>query len=569
MNLKKEDIYKKLEESFKNTKNRIDSEEIKLSLDYHLNGKCDLKNFIKFYNLDIEDYQKKFTNERQKITKLITYISLTKTQVDEVIEKLPFLKTLDVFNKINTIYFLYTKESKRKFEEITTYFLLNNSKIQIKGKQIDSENITNMLKYLKELVINGDINKENTLIDSTLGLKLTGIAMYKLAVEHGIKTVTWKDFQIPIYTKVENEYIVDDEKNGKRVPLLAELKLIEEPTDENMRIYQAINNEIEKFNFHAVANYYKNMKMKDYTFFYEELGNLINLTTILEINPEKFYKYIHEFLNKIFAHNFSEKIVIEKIKNIVLKLSILIDYPNIENSDFKFTNEEILEEKSNQAKYELNNPKIKENLYYALVLKYLFANSKLSILNKKISKSIFEIIFKNESIDFTLDDDKYFQKLFSRNRDFDEIIEYLDFTESLVEEEYSLVYLKGFTIYLKKFGIKIDLEKEINGFFKKNGNMYTASIPIIKLFEGENNNFTYDLRNLEDKEWKKSKFDQYKTKLKNEVIFNLNNLVRKKLREKDYTEYDLITEIIEGTGSAKKYNSFLGIEINEIFLNYK
>lgn len=426
-----------------------------------------------------------------------------------------------------------------------------------------------MLKYLKELVINGDINKENTLIDSTLGLKLTGIAMYKLAVEHGIKTVTWKDFQIPVYTKVENEYIVDDKKNGKRVPLLAELKLIEEPTDENMRIYQAINNEIEKFNFHAVANYYKNMKMKDYTFFYEELGNLINLTTILEINPERFYKYIHEFLNKIFAHNFSEKIVIEKIKNIVLKLSILINYKNIENSNFKFTNEEILEEKSKQNKYELNNPKIKEKLYYSLVLKYLFANSKLSILNKKISKSIFEIIFKDESIDLTLDDDIYFQKLFSKNRDFDEIIEYLDFTDSLIEEEYSLVYLKGFTIYLKKFGIKIDLEKEINGFFKKNGNIYTTSIPIIKLFEGENNNFTYDLRDLEDKEWKKSKFDQYKTKLKNEIIFNLNNLVRKKLRQKDYPEYDLITEIIEGTGPAKKYNSFLGIKINEIFLNYK
>lgn len=556
MNLKKEDIYKKLEESFKNTKNRINIEEIKLSLDYHLNGKCDLKNFIKFYNIDIKDYQKKFTNKRQKITKLITYISLTKTQVDEVIEKLPFLKTLDVFNKINTIYFLYTKESKRKFEEIITYFLLNNSKIQIKGKQIDSENITNMLKYLKELVINGDINKENTLIDSTLGLKLTGIAMYKLAVEHGIKTVTWKDFQIPVYTKVENEYIVDDKKNGKRVPLLAELKLIEEPTDENMRIYQAINNEIEKFNFHAVANYYKNMKMKDYTFFYEELGNLINLTTILEINPERFYKYIHEFLNKIFAHNFSEKIVIEKIKNIVLKLSILINYKNIENSNFKFTNEEILEEKSKQNKYELNNPKIKEKLYYSLVLKYLFANSKLSILNKKISKSIFEIIFKDESIDLTLDDDIYFQKLFSKNRDFDEIIEYLDFTDSLIEEEYSLVYLKGFTIYLKKFGIKIDLEKEINGFFKKNGNIYTTSIPIIKLFEGENNNFTYDLRDLEDKEWKKSKFDQYKTKLKNEIIFNLNNLVRKKLRQKDYPEYDLITEIIEGTGPAKNIIAF-------------
>ena len=131
----------------------------------------------------------------------------------------------------------------------------------------------------------------------------------------------------------------------REFPFLAELKFMEEPTDENIRIYQAINNEIEKFNFHAVANYYRNMKMKDFSFFfYDELGDLINLTNILEINSESFYKSIANFLERIFTHNFSEKIVVEKI-SIVLRLALLIDYKDIENPKFKFTNEEIEQEK--------------------------------------------------------------------------------------------------------------------------------------------------------------------------------------------------------------------------------
>lgn len=564
--MKREDIFKNFEQSFKNSKGRNSIEEVELSLKYHLNESYDLKKFIDFYKIDVKEYQERFAEDRKNITKLITAISLTKTDMFEKIEKLPFLKTIDVFDKVNTIYFLYTKESDKKFQEIKKYYK-NSNKIKIKGQLIDGEDISSMLKYLKGLVIDNKISKDDTLIDSSLGLKLTGIAMYKLAVEHGIKTVTWKDFQMPVYTKTDNEYEIDDSKNGKRVPLLAELKFMEEPTDENIRIYQAINNEIEKFNFHAVANYYRNMKMKDYSFFYDELGDLINLTNILEINSENFYEYISNFLERIFTHNFSEKIVVEKIRYIVLRLALLVDYKDIENPKFNFTNEEIEEEKDNLKKYKLNSKKMQEKLYYALILKYLFANSELSMLNEKISKSIFQIIFKDKNIDLDLDSDEYIEKLFANERDFDEIAEYLDFREILIEEEYNLVDLKGHTLYLRKFGIEIDLKNEINGVFKSNGNKCIPAIPIIKLLEEGNN--TYDLRNLEGNEWTKPKFNQNKTKLKNEVMVNLNNLVRKKLRDRNYEEKDFIEEVFEGTGSAKKYSSFLKIEINSYFLDYK
>ena len=563
--MKRKDIFKNFEQSFKNSKGRNSIEEVELSLKYHLNESYDLKEFIDFYKIDVKEYQERFAEDRKNITKLITAISLTKTNMFEKIEKLPFLKTIDVFDKVNTIYFLYTKESDKKFQEIKKYY--KNSKIKIEGQIIDGEDISSMLKYLKGLVIDNKISKDDTLIDSSLGLKLTGIAMYKLAVEHGIKTVTWKDFQMPVYTKTDNEYEIDDSKNGKRVPLLAELKFMEEPTDENIRIYQAINNEIEKFNFHAVANYYRNMKMKDYSFFYDELGDLINLTNILEINSENFYEYISNFLERIFTHNFSEKIVVEKIRYIVLRLALLIDYKDIENPKFKFTNEEIEQEKENLKRYKLNSKKMQEKLYYALILKYLFANSELSMLNEKISKSIFQIIFKDKNIDLDLDSDEYIEKLFANERDFDEIAEYLDFREILIEEEYNLVDLKGHTLYLRKFGIEIDLKNEINGVFKSNGNKCIPAIPIIRLLKEGNN--TYDLRNLEGNEWTKPKFNQNKTKLKNEVMVNLNNLVRKKLRDRNYEEKDFIEEVFEGTGSAKKYSSFLKIEINSYFLDYK
>ena len=155
------------------------------------------------------------------------------------------------------------------------------------------------------------------------------------------------------------------------------------------------------------------------------------------------------------------------------------------------------------------------------------------MLNEKISKSIFQIIFKDKNIDLDLDSDEYIEKLFANERDFDEIAEYLDFREILIEEEYNLVDLKGHTLYLRKFGIEIDLKNEINDIFFKSGSgkVHAIAIPIIRLLKEGNN--TYDLRNLEGNEWTKTTFAKNKTILKNKIMVNLNNLVRKKLRDRN------------------------------------
>lgn len=565
MLITRDEIREKFIQAFKNSKNIVNNEEIELSLNYHLNEKYDLKKLIEFYDKYFQEYQIQYS--KNKIKNLITFVSLSKTPLTDKLEELPFLKTMRVFNKINTIYLLYTEESEKKYNETKKFLSNQNSKIEICGKKVNNEDITSIYQYLKSLIINGDINKENTLIDSTLGLKMTGIAMYKLAVEYGIKSITWRDFQMPVYNKLKNGYEIDNNKNGKRIPLLVELKFMQEPINENIKIYQAINKEISNFNFSVVANYYNNIGIKDYHFFYTKLGELINLTNIMELNPNNFYENISSFLEQIFHHNFNEKIVIDKIRDIIIKLAVLVNY-KIEKNNFVIKENEINEEKQKQENLKLTNPKMKEKLYYSLVLKYLFAHSDLEIINTNISKFIFQVIFNKSNIENDLSIDEYLEILFN-TKDFDEIMDYLDFSEVLKDETDNLVYLKGFTLYIDKFNIKIDLQKDLSNIYFSNGKVHQPAIPLIKLLEDEGNIEGLYFINEMETIWNKKKFEQNKTILKNTIIVSLNELVKEKLREKNFKELDFILDIKEKLGINSKQSTFCKIKINPEFLNYK
>lgn len=569
MNITRQEIKEKFSQAFKASKSAINDEEIELSLNYHFNEKYDSKKLIKYYNENLKKYQHLYSNDRKKIKKLITFISLTRTPLDDILEELPFFKTIKVFSNIDTLYLLYTEESKRKYEEIVTFFLLNNSKIKLHGKQVDSENITTTHKYLKSLVISKKINKEDTLIDSTLGLKMTGIAMYKLAVEYGIKSLTWRDFQMPVYDKEGDKYKLNDNKNGKRVPLLVELKFLEEPTNENIKIYQTINKEIANFNFSVVADYYNNMGMEDSSFFFKKLSEIINLNTILEFNCNNFYDNISTFLTDVFNHKFNEKILVDKIHSMLVKLSILVnyDYTEKEKEQFNISNEELKEEKEELKRLQLDNDKIKNKLYYSLILKYLFANSELNTLNQNISDLIFSMIFEQKNIEKNLDIDQYFSILFN-SKNYDEIIDYLDFSEILKNEQTSLVYLKGFTLYIDRFDIKIDLQKDITNIYFSSGKIHKPAIPLIKLLEDEGN--TDGFRFIEEMKmiWSEKKFEQTKTALKKKVILPLNNLIKEKLKEKLLKEYDFILEIKDSININTKQETFTKIKINPEFLDY-
>lgn len=566
----RQEIKEKFLQAFKASKSTINDEEIELSLNYHFNENYDSKKLIKYYNENLEKYQHEYSNDIKKIKKLISFVSLSRTPLDDILEELPFFKTIKVFNNIDTLYLLYTEESKRKYEEILTFFFLNNPKIKLYGEQVDSENITATHKYLKSLVITKKINKEDTLIDSTLGLKMTGIAMYKLTVEYGIKSLTWRDFQMPVYDKEGDKYKLNDNKNGKRVPLLVELKFLKEPTNENIKIYQAINKEISNFNFSVVADYYNNMGMEDSSFFFKKLSEVINLNTILEFNCNNFYDNISTFLNDIFKYKFNEEILVDKIRSILIKLSILVNYDYTENEkkQFNITTEELEEEREELKRLKLDKDNVKTKLYHSLILKYLFANSELNTINQNISDLIFNMIFEQKNIEKNLDIDQYFSILFN-SKDYDEIIDYLDFSEILKNEQTSLVYLKGFTLYIDKFDIKIDLQKELSNIYFSNGKIYNSAIPLIKLLEDEGN--TEGFRFIEEMKdtWSEKKFEQTKSALKRKVILPLNNLIKEKLKEKMLKEYDFILEIKDSIGTNTKQDTFTKIKINPEFLDYR
>lgn len=577
MIITRKEIEDKFTQAFNNSKKKFNKDEIKLSIKYHLNEinienkTAEYKKLVEIYNKNILNYQKQFVEEREKVSKLITFISIFNTKLEDELEELPFIKTLRIFENIDTLYCLYTEESIKKYEEIIKFFSspYQGRRIEVKGEKIDSENITKMHQYLKSLTVYEEVFKDNTILDSTLGLKMTGIAMYKLAVEYGIKTITWRDFQMPCYEQIENknEYKIKSAPS-KRLPLLVELKVMQEPTNENIRIYQTINNEISKFNFLVVANCYKNMGIEDYYFFYKTLSDLINLGNILELSPNKFYKKVTIFLDKIFEYNYLEKSIIEKIRDIIVKLVVLVDYKNIQSTQIKITRKDIEDEKKKQKSLGLHTQKMKDKLFYSLVLIYLSSNMNLNLLNSSLYKPLFKIIFNASSTEKDLDIDEYLEILFENNKNYDEIIEYLAFSEILKEEQNSLIRLKEHTLYLDKFDIIVDLENEVKKFFKKNGTPYKSAIPILKLISNVDNSREYDLVDLEfNKEWCSLKFDQYKSSLKLNLIPTLNSIIKEKLKNNGLPEEDFILLIDEFGGKSRKYLIFNKIKINDIFLN--
>lgn len=122
MTIAREEIKEKFTQAFKNSKNIIDNEEIELSLSYHLNEEYDLEKLVEFYNKSFQKYQAQYSNIRNKVNNLITFVSLTKTPLTDKLEELPIIKTMKVFNKINIIYLLYTEESEKKYDDIKNFF---------------------------------------------------------------------------------------------------------------------------------------------------------------------------------------------------------------------------------------------------------------------------------------------------------------------------------------------------------------------------------------------------------------------------------------------------------------
>lgn len=378
--------------------------EFKIITDYYLENKTtseteqlykkvikeNAKNFFKELEEINGKISKKIEEENTEIYALISFLSLAPLKGKNILTESPILKTLRAIPTITDVFILYTEDSKKRFEELEE--CLKPKNIRIVSKSVDIENINESYNFLQETVKTEGLDETNTILDSTLGLRMFGIALYKIAVERGLNLITWRDYQLSKYTK-EGEFYKLEKNKTERMPFLTKLTLMQEPKFENDKIYRALIKELKNFNFIGASSYYNTLGLMDLKRICQDFDEVFGLKNILELNCDKFYFSLESTLSKILNYDLEEEKNYEIIKLILLKLLSIVNYKKIfsrtNNFNIKSDNvDSYIEELYKKDKH------IKTKIYYSFVLKYLETKLGDTALDNLYTKNIIEKISK-------------------------------------------------------------------------------------------------------------------------------------------------------------------------------
>ena len=368
------------------------------------------------YNLKAfeEDFIRHLSNEKrlleedgiktEKITKIVSAYSHSYSE-KSILEDLPFEKDLKIFPNIDTLYLLYTKQTKSKFleyKEICKY----KDKVKIEGLLIDTS-IEMLYKEIVKLIQDGKISKNDAILDTTLGFKEIGIVFYRISVEKQIKSINWRETMLPNYKPVDdnkNEFI-KEKGQGPRMSLVTKLNLMKEPLEESNRIYRKINENILKVNCKAVSDLYEIVGIDDLRFFYEEIGKLFNFFKMLEYNEdvEDFYNDLNKGLRKIFEYKFLPENISRLREYIKYLLRIVyrvkndnINWIKFNKNIFGITENEII----NDEDYEIDDEEISidgtDYFFYLLLKQAIFEN--VSSYYFENVKNILKDYYKKEQL---------------------------------------------------------------------------------------------------------------------------------------------------------------------------
>ena len=346
------------------------------------------------YNLKAfeEDFIRHLSNEKrlleedgiktEKITKIVSAYSHSYSE-KSILEDLPFEKDLKIFTNIDTLYLLYTKQTKSKFleyKEICKY----KDKVKIEGLLIDTS-IEMLYKEIVKLIQDGKISKNDTILDTTLGFKEIGIVFYRISVEKQIKSINWRETMLPNYKPIDDSRNIFVKENGQgpRMSLVTRLNLMKEPLEESNRIYRKINENILKVNCKAVSDLYEVVGIDDLRFFYEEIGKVFNFFKMQEYceDTEKFYSDLNERLKKIFEYKFLPENISRLREYIKYLLRIVyrvennnINWIKFSKNIFGITENEII----NDEDYEIDDEEISidgpDYFFYLLLKQAIFEN---------------------------------------------------------------------------------------------------------------------------------------------------------------------------------------------------
>lgn len=569
----------------------LKGKEFELALDYYLDNRED-KEVENLYEKVIKENAENFYGELRnfkrnkevqfegEISNLVSFLSLAPLNEDKMLTESPILKTLRAIPTIENIFVLYTKDSEKRFEELKEH--LKDKKKEVVGKSVDIEDINESYDYLQALVKAGEIDGENTIMDSTLGLRMFGIALYKIAVERGINIVAWRDYQLPAYMKFGDVYLIN-EKTTKRIPFLTKLVLMQEPKFENAKIYRSLIEELKKFNFSGASSYYNTLGLLDLKRVCENLDEIFNLKNILELDVERFYFTLENILERILNYDFEEEKNREIVKPIILDFLAIVDYKKLINDVNSFNINEA-DVDNYLAKLMKTDKNLKEKIYYFFVLKYLEVKLGEEVIESTIVKNIVKKILrwnkdKRESEFETIDD--IFVALFDIFEIRRKITDIFKIADNLVEDVEYPIEWSGSTLKIAKYNLNIDFFAEerlrgLNYIFTSKSTvekLKTNAIvtPIIRLLTNsieELDEWKIERIYNENRTQKKGTLSKNKSNLRNIVKF-INEVINLKLKELGEEERDFIIVEDKTEDLNKSKKSLKRIYIDDFFQDMK
>lgn len=585
------------------------SKDFKVVVDYYLD-KINNERSKELYKKIIEENSKEFSEklkeingkidgksneimEKAEIDTLISFLSLTPLNIAEVITECPILKSIRAIPSIKTVFAPYTDESEKLFAPLKDH--LNKMGIKLIGEHVDIDDIQDSYNSLLGFIKAEGLDGSNTIIDSTSGLRMFGMALYKVAVERGLNLITWRDYQLPLYEKdKENLYIKSKNKND-RIPFLAKLVVIPEPKFENAKIHRALNEELRDFNLSGAKNYYNTLGITDLKKLCQELEKVFNLENILELNSENFYQSLDTTLKNILSIDLEEERNSETIKMILLKLLPIVDYKKILDgiNSFNLKKEDIDDYIITASSKDKN---LKEKIYYSFVLKYLMAKLENNNLDNFIVQNIIKKVSKFNK---TKEEFKSLEDIFNLlfiDKDLeikDKLEDISSIFDNLVDEGEPLIELDKNILKLLKYNLTIDLlekerEKVTQGDTKDSNYLFTTksvtgnkiqydskAIPLVRLIKEDvdylDNTTLKKIYGEKNKkgELSNNTFSKNKTELKKIVKF-INDAINEELEKAGKEKNDFIIITYEVNNNLKGKNKeekkkIKTIEINSFF----
>ncbi|PGH22727.1 hypothetical protein RN96_06415 [Fusobacterium polymorphum] len=311
------------------------------------------KDIENIYLNRIEREKKKLNIDTEKIKVLISTIGVVTENLTNILDETTVEKNLRVFKKIEKIYIFHTESTKNHFDNLKKRIenKYKNS-ILIEGSLVE-ESIIKMNKYLITLLkdITKFYNKDEIIMDITLGMKLSAISMYRLSVDNGVKVVNWKEIYLPIYKEENGKYRIS---GSNRVTFSTNLEIIKEALTENRQLLIDINNSFDRCEYETVASYYEKIGRKDKKDFFKGLGNLLKNEILLSFEINDFSKNLENFV-KEFLINKDENHYKQSTKNLIFFLKLLNDL-KLDSEEESYNKEfiEILEKKYLKKYGELN-----------------------------------------------------------------------------------------------------------------------------------------------------------------------------------------------------------------------